>query len=247
MEGVIVGCDCNQEWLLPWWWEHFSKHNSCPVAFINFGMSQTAIAWCLERGQCISLPFDSYPLKAVSSQKKEQWEASAGSGIWHCRSAWFKKTLAFLHSPFSITCWIDLDCEIRGSLSPLFTCIAFGAEIALVRETEFIQAKDQRENNNFPDELTYNSGVVVFRKGAEILHHLAEFALNNNDEFMGDQNILSRMIYIHRPQLLELPPIYNWHRDRGINKDAVILHYASSWKAELLKSLYPDLFQKNQS
>jgi hypothetical protein len=61
--GIIVGCDANQEWLLPWWWDHYCKHNSYPVAFVDFGMSEAALAWCQEKGQCISLPPYSYLIK----------------------------------------------------------------------------------------------------------------------------------------------------------------------------------------
>ena len=39
-KGIIVASDMQQEWLLPWWWEHYTRFNSFPVAFIDFGMSK---------------------------------------------------------------------------------------------------------------------------------------------------------------------------------------------------------------
>jgi len=241
MEGIIVGCDCNQEWLLPWWWEHYTRFNSYPVAFIDFGMSKTAAAWCREKGQYLILPSSS-PLKEVAPQIKEQWENRLGSGIWHFRPALFKKPLAFLQSPFPLSCWIDLDCEIRGNLEPLFSSLALGTEIALVREPEYVQEKDRSQNLNFPDEISYNSGVVAFRQRAEILEAWAKTALNDNQAYISDQNALSRAIYLHSPRLVELPNIYNWQICQGANPEAIIIHYIASWKLEILKQLKPALF-----
>ncbi len=235
MQGVIVGCDRNQEWLLSWWWDHYSKHNSYPVAFFDFGMSQQAANWCRQRGRCIELGADC-PLKTLSPTRKKSWEKRAGP-IWPFRSAWFKKPFAFLSCPFDLGCWIDLDCEIKGPLDPLFNCLAFGTEIALVREPENVQQNDLAHKLILPGEITYNSGVIAFRRGAGILSHWAELSLHSNDRFMSDQNALSRAIFLRRPQLLELPAIYNWKKDQPINPQAVILHYVSSSKVEILKTL----------
>jgi len=40
--GLITGCDETHEWMLPTWWKHYSKRNSSPVSFIDFGMSKSA-------------------------------------------------------------------------------------------------------------------------------------------------------------------------------------------------------------
>jgi len=42
-------CDKGQQWLLPWWWEQYSAHNSYPVVFVDFGLSEKGIA-CAKRG-----------------------------------------------------------------------------------------------------------------------------------------------------------------------------------------------------
>jgi hypothetical protein len=236
MEGIIVGCDQNQEWLLPWWWTHYSQHNNYPVAFVNFGMSSNASAWCQERGQYIDLYRDSVSLKEVSPEKRKYWQDYLGNGLETMRSAWFKKPNAFLHSPFDLSCWIDLDCEVKGPIDPVFHTLALGSEIALVREPVNI-LKDDRTVSLLPDEVTYNSGVVAFRRGADILHRWAEIVLTQNHEFIGDQDALSRAIYIHRPLLIELPSIYNWEKVLGPNPDALIIHYVGISKIEILKNL----------
>ncbi len=54
-KGILIGCDQNQEWMLEWWWAHYSRHNCYPVAFVDFGMSQEAKKWCQSKGHWISL------------------------------------------------------------------------------------------------------------------------------------------------------------------------------------------------
>lgn len=247
MEGILVGCDCNQEWLLSWWWEHYSKHNAYPVAFVDFGMSEKASAWCRERGQYISLPDEPIPLKKLSSRRKAQWEKRLGSGFWHTRPAWFAKPLAFLRAPFAFSCWIDLDCEVRGVLDPIFAILSFGTEIALARESENTQKKDRKQNLIFPDEISYNSGVIAFRNDAPIFQQWVEIARQHNDNFISDQNALSRAIYIHHPRLIELPSVYNWYSNQYPNPQARIVHYIGSHKLEILQSLHPSLFPNQSS
>src|SRR5579862_7309437 len=121
--GIIVGTDLTQEWLLPWWWKHYSAFNAYPVAFVDFGMSDPVKDWCRERGELISL----FVADVFVAEREEidpalvkQMEEACGKEFWPSRHAWFKKPLACLQSPFVKSLWIDLDCEIRGQLDPLF-------------------------------------------------------------------------------------------------------------------------------
>lgn len=239
-QGIIVGCDANQEWLLEWWWRHYSKHNAYPVAFFDFGLSESGLRWCRKRGAVLSLP-PLPPLKPVSQNKRKIWEERAGSGIWPFRAAWFKKPHAFLRSPFPFSLWIDLDCEIRGNLEPLLNALALGADIALVPEPENVQKNDREQGITFPDEITYNSGIAAFRQKSSILSQWADLCFHSNDEFMGDQNALSRAIYLHRPPLASLPNLFNWKMDQGFQNEALILHYISRWKLDLMKLLATEL------
>ena len=247
--GILVGCDKNQEWLLSWWWEHYSRHNSYPVAFADLGMSPQAIAWCKERGSYINLPPFSIPHEnEICELKKEQWENRCGKELWFCRSAWFKKPLALLHSPFSLSVWLDLDCQINGSLEPLFNSLVFGADIGLVREPLALQLYEQEKGLLLPGEINYNSGVIAFRQGATILDHWMREATENNETYIGDQSALSRAIFLHRPELIELPTHYNWLRSQGENPDALIYHFVSGeGKIEILKKAFPHLIKNFDS
>ena len=236
-QGVIVGCDRNQEWLLPWWWEHYSACNSYPVVFMDFEMSKQALDWCRDRGQCLKPPLPNVASESdISSFKKERWEARYGKGIWLSRSAWFKKPLALLHSPFSVGLWLDLDCQVNGLLEPFFNCLSFGAEIALVKEPTFIQDFERQQGFLLPEEIHYNSGVIAFQQDAPILHQWVKEALDNNQSYVGDQQALCRTIFSRQPHLIELPLSYNWPRILGPNPQALIYHYTGgAGKLEIMQ------------
>jgi hypothetical protein len=232
MQGVLVGCDREQEWLLPWWWQHYSIHNGFPVLFIDFGMSQHMRRWCEKKGTVAKAP----PLNLTSKEDlpstiKKQWEKRYGSGFWMRRCAWLKKPSALLLSPFSQGIWLDLDCAVKGSLQPLFDSV-IDASIALVRDRE------QHHEISLPDEIHYNSGVIAFQKQADILHQWTKTTESFEQLLPGDQETLSRAIYLHQPNLRELPAIYNWYHAFGKNPEAVIHHYCGGpAKVEILRSL----------
>ena len=236
-QGILVGCDRNQECLLPWWWEHYSAHNHYPVAFVDFGMSAEAFAWCQARGAMIALPPDVCPLNPLSPEEKERLMPHFGAEPWPYRAALFKKAFACLRAPFPQTCWLDVDCEVRGSLEVLFAPLLLGAEIALVREPESAQEGYQRDGFTLPAEVIYNSGVIAFQRDAAILHRWAELSRQENQRFITDQEVLSRAIYLHRPLFIALPALYNWKKSVGVSREALIIHYASGfWKRVLVGS-----------
>lgn len=227
--GIIVGCDAVIEWILPWWWQHYSLHNSYPVAFINFGMTEKALSWCRERGTVMDLENwnESFftPKEQVCPKLQEKWETFHGKGVWSYRPTFFKKPFAFLQSPFSKTLWIDLDCEIKESLSPLFHTLSFGLEIAIAREPLHTQQTQKTLDLLLPGEVVYNSGVVAFIKKAPILEKWLDLCIHSNAQFLGDQDALSRAIFLYSPPLLELPAFYNWSRTLENHPDIVIHHF----------------------
>lgn len=97
--GVVVGCGSEQEWMLPWWWEHYSRHNPLPVLFIDMGFGE----------------------KAMTDRARE-WCASKGIlGELHVpMDGWFQKPFALAQTIFEESVWTDVDVEIRGSLDPIF-------------------------------------------------------------------------------------------------------------------------------
>jgi hypothetical protein len=224
--GVVVGSDLTQEWLLPWWWENYRRHNQYPVSFVNFGLSEEKKKWCQERGELIPL----YVADIFVQEKEElapclikEWEAGFGNRFWDSRKAWFKKPLACLASPYRQSIWIDLDCEIRGSLEPLFDFAKHPSGLALTEE---------RPDGPTPI-ATYNSGVIVFQRGIELIEEWADASFERNGDFRGDQELLSQLIADKGIFIGQLPSEYNWSRYYGDAPEALIYH----WHGEFGRSV----------
>ncbi len=220
--GVLCGAEKSQEWLIPWWWSRYREHNAFPVTFIDFGMTDEMRSWCGERGTVCSVELDVSsisPRENIDSTLAKEWEKLYGWRVWSARRTWFKKPFALLKSPYKVGIWIDIDCEVLGSLKPLFHDFDSSSELALVREysCEHLTLEDPN--------VRYNSGVIVFQKGAPIIEKWAEGAITQNQVFGGDDLLLSHLIRQCKSTVIELPEIYNWRMARGLNLNAVILHW----------------------
>jgi hypothetical protein len=213
-EGIVVAADAQQEWLLPWWWEKYSRLHTHPVAFVDFGLSKPVKKWCEERGMRIALPV---PDIFVASREEmdpdlvAHMEKEVGKKFWPCRDAWFKKPLACLLTPFKKSIWIDLDCEIRGSLQPLFELKECSLGLVKYRHTEM----------PYP---VYNSGLIVFEQGIPVFEKWADLAIEQNHLFRGDEEILSYLLHT-AGGVFELPAIYNWSRCFEENAEAIVMHW----------------------
>jgi hypothetical protein len=244
-EGIIVGCDSSQEWLLPWWWSRYSEHNGTPVTFIDFGMSEKAQKFCRDLGDLISVhdSMDFISCKDdVSSEVAAVWEAIYKARVWDYRKGWFKKPFAMLLSPYKKTVWLDLDCEVLTSLSSLFKECADLESIAIAREPEHLQTLLREQGLLYEDEVLYNSGVIVFQQGAELIEEWVCKTIANNSEFVGDQNLISRIIHQKKSTILELPAIYNWRIFANnepshviVHPETAIIHWASDWGKEYIR------------
>ncbi len=225
--GVICGAEKTQEWMLPWWWSRYSEHNSFPVTFFDFGMTDEMKDWCQARGSVIPIDIDTAfvrPRSEIDAKMAKLWEKHHEWTVWNKRHAWFKKPFAFLHSEYETGLWIDIDCEILGPLEPLFSQTTSRSQIALARE----YTSDHLPK--FDPGAQYNGGVVVFKHGVEIIPKWAEGCVTLNQRLVGDDAVLSYLINQQRLDVVELPDVYNWRMMRGLNLDAVIIHWVSSSK-----------------
>lgn len=233
-EGVLVAADCSQEWLLPWWWKHYQSHNDFPVTFVDLGLSASKKQWCKERGHYFLLPLpDIFVLEKeeLSSEQIQRWEEIYGSSFWHSRNAWFKKPMACLQSPYQKTVWLDLDCQVRSCLRPLFNYAKEKNSLAIAKENSI----------HMQQEGLYNSGVLVFQKDNPLLEEWALLALKKNHLYPGDQDILSALLKEQTAVLEELPAIWNWSRSlentpvvriqhwHGPHGKQVIAHQMREW------------------
>src|SRR5690606_32524052 len=100
-DGVLVLCDAETEWLLPWWLGHFRRsHPGLPIALADAGMTGEGRAEAARAGM-VRFPY------------------RPPDGVEFARP-WLHKPFAIRQSPFSRTVFTDLDCEVRASLAPLF-------------------------------------------------------------------------------------------------------------------------------
>ncbi len=200
-KGILVGCDCHQEWLLAWWWERYSAENDYPVTFIDLGMTNDAKEWCRQRGEVIAIHIDTSFIKTMEEipfDIRKEWEKNHDFSRFTSRSSWFKKPFACLNSPYQHSLWLDLDCEVLGSLEELFSLCNSSFQLGLVpqEKTDYLPA--------------YNGGVILFAHGSEVVEKWAEYTIALNGNFWGDDYILSALINKFQFSVIELSMLYNW-------------------------------------
>ena len=222
-KGILVGADSALEWLLPWWWKNYSRCNTLPVAFVDFGLTDWAKKFCEERG--ILIPLDSFPAEVFASTNLE-WAKSYGESYERSRQGWFKKPLALIQSPFEITLWTDLDCEILKNLHSLFSLAKEDSYLSLAREVS-------DHDSSYP---LYNGGVILYRKGTPILQEFAKKALIDAKIFWSDDRLLSFLIDRHKLSIDPLPSHYNWRMIQGVPGGAAIIHWVGEWGKNYIKT-----------
>ncbi len=226
-DGIIVGVDCNLEWALPWWWLYYSSHNTYPVTFVDFGMTGRAKQWCSERGELRALAISNdfvLPMDKIAPDLALRWKKEITGHWWECRTGWFKKPLALLHTPYQRTIWIDIDCEVRGELSPIFTFCHNPAGLAVTPVSESAHEDLLKIQLRHPDEVIYSSGLVVYERHSPIIEEWAERALTQNAEFFGDQDLLSRILYERKTPFSPLPEMYH-HIALDDRLDTLVKHW----------------------
>lgn len=243
--GVVVGCNRAGEWLLPWWWMNFSLYNLCPITVVNFGdMSLEALKWCKGRVNIQNLMGDdSFILdkKDIAPRVAKEWETRR-SNIWFLRKAWFKIPFALLMSPYEKTVWLDLDCQVTGSIAPLFTALE-KADFAIAPESESQQEQYLAQGDLLPKEIIYNAGVICYRHGCKLVEEWAAKALYDNGHSMGCQKLLAGLLMQQPKNFIALSPLYNWALADGENKKAIILHHWGAYQIQLRKHI---AFLKNK-
>ena len=93
-KAFVTGCDSNNEWQLPWFFENYKKHNDTPLVFADFGVSDI---------QAVK-PHVHAVIDLTRIEEK----------------GWFKKPKAIAHCPAQQKVWLDTDCEIRGNIGGIF-------------------------------------------------------------------------------------------------------------------------------
>lgn len=201
--AVVTGFDSGHEWMLKWWHGHYKKHNDYPVYFADFGMSPTCQSWCRDNGTLLDLRFQ-------------------------CGKAnWFKKPFAMLACQHDEIMWIDLDCEVRLAISPLFEYASKGLAVTLDPHNKWVKSKD-----------VVASGVVAAKHGDPIVQQWALGCANTS--LRGDQEVLNQIIQQQRDKVAIMPREYQWLRLDGDNPKATIMHWTGpAGKSQIKKQITP--------
>jgi lipopolysaccharide biosynthesis glycosyltransferase len=209
------------------------------VTFIDFGdMTPAAREWCQQRGdlETLTVPVESFVTHkdTVHERYQENWIAPEGYNVWALRMEWFKKPFACLLSPYRRTVWIDVDCQVRRSISEMFDSCENPFGIAIRPQAQKLLQHNVEIGRILEDELEYNSGVFVFSHGAKIIEEWAKGCLERNNVLRGDQEVLSRLMYEKGVKLPPLSPKYNWPWGSEGQTDASIIHWYGGGK-ELIR------------
>jgi len=227
--GILVGCDHTQEWLLSPWHSSLRKHHpNTPIAFGDLGMSDEGRAWCQQHGHLIpaaQIP----PLPQPTSQEPgwpyagEHW-VQTGHQPSSSQSVLFRKPLLMKQSPFTRTLYLDLDCQILGSLSPLFSMRLGPARMGLRKSTDVFEMQSIGTDKRLRIP-SYNSGVVVFEQNSRLLDFWIFLLAREIHAFSTDDRLLAFAMACYHMRPAEFTLEYNWLYHWGVNPRAVICHW----------------------
>lgn len=229
-QGILVGCDASQEWLLVPWHSFLRKHHpNLPVAFGDLGMTDEASAWCERHGHLI--PASQIPPFPCPESQERGWPYAGQRWIQKGhefrplpQSILFRKPLLMKQSPFTRTLYLDLDCQILGSLSPLFSMRLGSARMAL-RKSAYSYEMESLDTGDALHIPSYNSGVVVFEKNSRLLDFWIFLLGREIGAFSNDDRLLSFAIACYEMKVGTFPAKYNWLYHWGANPRAVICHW----------------------
>ena len=122
-KAFLTGCDKNTEWMLEWFVENYKRHNSLPLIFANFGVSESKLEWCREN------------FHAIMNMSKIP------------ERGWFKKPRSMLLSPSKQTVWIDTDCEVLDNLKGIFNKLDHG-KLCMVEDKPWTRRRGEKWYNS---------------------------------------------------------------------------------------------------
>lgn len=233
-QGILTGFDERHEWMLKWWWTHYSKHNNYPVAFCDFGMTKSARMWCASKGTLLTLNLPENFItseKEVDTKLRALWKPLYKGATWNARQAWFHKPFALRQTPFDETIWIDLDAQVKKPLLPLFEAVKKSdVGFALCKDTPRGYFLRLHLGLLLPRESTYQAGVISYTKDSPVMHQWLQDSQAFNSLFFSDQDILNRAIHKKQFNIYELSTYYNYipGYPEFSYPDPLIVHYATN-------------------
>lgn len=196
---VILLADRDQQWLLPWWWHHFQSANRrLGVTVYSKGMSGEAISWAESKGLAVQ---------------------EIGCRLPDGCATWFYKPFAIRQSQKKRVVFCDLDCEVRGSLLPLFHWCKEG--ITLGQDLHPVG----RHRKLFREGCYFNSGLIAVDPKADIIRQWGDEIERLHGIMRSDQEILNLTLYEQETLVVSLPEHFHQLRLDGDHEDAKVMHW----------------------
>lgn len=237
--GIITGCDARQEWLLPWWWRHYRATNTLSVTLFDFGITASARRWCESRMAVCSFPPPRslfFPKEALDPSTP--WLDRVPGYVWSMRPIWFTKAFCLKQAPYTQNLWLDLDCEVKASLAPLFSEILTRSSFALTRDAaRYVQAFHQSRALR-PEVIGYQAGVLLFHRTSSLLNAWTRRCYSHCNREFSEQSALSHLLHQNLHPFALLPEEANWLFPDTAPSTALIVHHSGAFAKRRLMETF---------
>lgn len=237
-DGFITGSDKALEWLLPFWLMHLRTYHRNHITIVNFGMGVDILRWLRGKADVLNLTIseDLFEKRSSFPIRYGNEDAPLVELYQRKRKAWFTKPFAMLHSPYRRTVWLDADCQVNGDISSLFSFAENETGVAMGLEAEHKMQAKIEDGVLKPGGKLFNSGVIAYLHGAQLIQKWAQAVIEDEGVFLGDQDILSYLIDQANLPVPVFSRQYNWLMNEwGVNDEARVLHWAGRAKIYLAK------------
>lgn len=196
--AFLTGVDAKQEWMLPWFFENYKKHNKLPVIVADFGMSPQGLELAKRHAK------DVIDLKAEREK------------------GWFLKPKAMLKCPAKQKVWIDIDCEVRGDISGIFKELEPN-KLAMVQDHPWTKRRGELWHNSGVVGIINNPPILTAWIDGINRHK----AVGDQEVLHAMLNPITKITYIkdlpHKYNVLRLDVL-----DENVPKNALVVHWTGS-------------------
>ena len=224
--GVITGCDQKMEWILKWFWRHYSATNSLPITFLDFGVSKSARLWCEKHMHVISCPipkqFEEEPL---SFSLPKEWSDAQKERRLIERKFWFTKVCSLLKTPYLRSLWVDIDCKFLDRVDSIFEFCDHASGTALSLDSEQTISYWKKWGLYKPGAKGYHAGIILFKKRSPLIEKWALSCQKEHTMEYGEQTLLNSLIERENITVPLLPDKCHWIYPNNVPKGVKIVHY----------------------
>ena len=224
-DGVLTGCDESYEWMLKWFWKHYSKTNTLPITFLDFGISKSARIWCEKRMHVIPCRVSGTLEKdTLSFPLPNQWPKERRELRLRQRKFWFTKICSLLKTPYSRSLWIDIDCKFLEKINDIFDLSDNPHGIALsIDPTALLAWKEYGLLK--PNAKGYLAGFILFKRNSSLIEKWVLGCQRKYSLEYSEQSLINSIIEEEGLDIPLVPKKYHWLNLDVIPEGVKIVHY----------------------